>query len=493
MPFNGSGTFTIVNQFVPNTTILSAAVNQNFSDIATGLSDCLTRDGQAGMTAALKAISGSVSAPGITFNSDATSGLYLSASGVPGFVSHSLGMLLNTVLYSATSATVGSGGSGYAVGDTFTIPGTGVLAATFTVATLSGSAVSTVTVAYPGFYSVKPTNPAAQGSTSGSGTGVTLNVTYNDPLSADYRALFTDQANALLWQKFGSSSFVSALMSSANAYNYIRSLVTFGSGLSLSNLTDPPTVTTTVSPTLLANYISGLTITVAGGVGNFGVTTGVANNSTNTTIMSLTSTIAKNTSSWVVGTGNGGLDTGAIANSTWYHVFQIERPDTGVVDVCFSTSATAPTTGGAIPAAYTLFRRIGSIRTDGSAHFIAQTQTGNLFIWAVSTLDINAGNNNGARTSQTLTVPTGVAVRALYRGAIVTGAGGQMATMFTSLIENDQAPTAVFSDLSIVANASQAGQFETLTNTAAQIGFRTNSTTGTVTVNTYGWIDTRGQ
>lgn len=53
MPFNGSGTFTIVNTFVPNTTILSAAVNQNFTDIATGLSDCLTRDGQAGMTATL--------------------------------------------------------------------------------------------------------------------------------------------------------------------------------------------------------------------------------------------------------------------------------------------------------------------------------------------------------------------------------------------------------------------------------------------------------
>lgn len=53
MPFNGSGVFSIVNTFVPNTTILSAAVNQNFSDIATGLSDCLTRDGQAGMTAAL--------------------------------------------------------------------------------------------------------------------------------------------------------------------------------------------------------------------------------------------------------------------------------------------------------------------------------------------------------------------------------------------------------------------------------------------------------
>jgi hypothetical protein len=91
MPFNGSGTFTIVNTFVPNTTILSAAVNQNFTDIATGLSDCLTRDGQAGMSAVFKAVSGSVSAPGISFNSDATAGLYLSTTGIVGLVAKSLG------------------------------------------------------------------------------------------------------------------------------------------------------------------------------------------------------------------------------------------------------------------------------------------------------------------------------------------------------------------------------------------------------------------
>ncbi len=37
MPFNGSGVFTIINTFVPGTTIFSSAVNANFSDIATGL------------------------------------------------------------------------------------------------------------------------------------------------------------------------------------------------------------------------------------------------------------------------------------------------------------------------------------------------------------------------------------------------------------------------------------------------------------------------
>ena len=170
------------------------------------------------MTAVFKAVSGSVSAPGITFNSDATSGLFLSASGIPGFVANSLGMLLNTEVFSATAATVQAGGSGYAVGDTITATGgTAIAQPVYTVATLSGSAVATVTVTYPGFYTATPSNPVSQGSTSGIGTGCTLNVTYNVPASSDFRALFTDQAGAFLWQKFGASSYMSGLMKSANA------------------------------------------------------------------------------------------------------------------------------------------------------------------------------------------------------------------------------------------------------------------------------------
>ena len=81
MPFNGSGTFTIVNTFTPNTTISSSAVNGNFSDIAAGLSDCLTRDGQAGMSAPLDIVSGTVGNPGLEFTSQQGTGLYLASAG----------------------------------------------------------------------------------------------------------------------------------------------------------------------------------------------------------------------------------------------------------------------------------------------------------------------------------------------------------------------------------------------------------------------------
>lgn len=223
MPFNGSGTFSIVNTFVPNTTILSAAVNQNFTDIATGLSDCLTRDGQAGMTAALKAISGSVSAPGISFNSDATAGVFLSATGIVGLVAKSLGLFVDSAILQVSSATVQAGGSGYAVGDTITVTGgTAINFAVLTVATLSGSAVATVTVAYSGnYYGTAPSNPVAQGSTSGVGTGCTLNLTFATQFT---RSVVTDESGNLPWQRLGSSSFVSGLMASANALTFAQGI-----------------------------------------------------------------------------------------------------------------------------------------------------------------------------------------------------------------------------------------------------------------------------
>lgn len=51
MSFNGSGVFSIINTFVYDTIISESAVNQNFSDIATGLSTAITKDGQTVVTA----------------------------------------------------------------------------------------------------------------------------------------------------------------------------------------------------------------------------------------------------------------------------------------------------------------------------------------------------------------------------------------------------------------------------------------------------------
>lgn len=488
MPFNGSGVFSILNVFVPNTTILSSAVNANYTDIATGLSDCLTRDGQAGMTAAFKAISGTLATPGISFTSDATAGLYLSSSGVIGLVAKSLGILVNSSIYCATAAAVQAGGSGYAVGDTITLTGgTAITQAVLTVATLSGSAVATVTVTYSGFYSAKPTDPVAQGSTSGSGTGATFNMTWAAQFT---RSIVTNEAGALPWTRLGASSYVSGIMAKANAYDYAKSIIAFGSGTLLSNATSPPTLTTTLNPTLIPNYISGLTLSTGGGSAIFGIAAGVANDSTNTTLMQLGSAYTKTTSNWAVGSTNGGLDTGAIANGTWYHVYQIQRPDTGVVDVIFSLSASAPS----LPANYTLYRRIGSIKTTtGSPVWQKFVQVGDQFLWDVMVNDINTATLGTTATLFALTTPLGVQTTALLRGSM-SNASASIYVIVNSPSESAQASAAASASISNpVAGVANSGSLSALTNTSSQVRAVSNASSTTVLMSTYGWIDTRGK
>jgi hypothetical protein len=76
-----------------------------------------------------------------------------------------------------SAAAVAAGGSGYAVGNTITLANGVVL----TVATLSVSAVATVTVTSGGNIPAgqsPPANPQAQVSTNGAGTGATFNLTW---------------------------------------------------------------------------------------------------------------------------------------------------------------------------------------------------------------------------------------------------------------------------------------------------------------------------
>lgn len=75
MPRNGSGTASIPNTFTPLTTADANAVNANFSDVATMLTDSLPRNGEAGMTGQLLAISGTVGEPGISWNADPDTGI----------------------------------------------------------------------------------------------------------------------------------------------------------------------------------------------------------------------------------------------------------------------------------------------------------------------------------------------------------------------------------------------------------------------------------
>ena len=93
-----------------------------------------------------------------------------------------------------------------------------------------------------------------------------------------------------------------------------------------------------VLPVIVKDYISGLTLSPAGSSSSMPISAGHAADGTNTVMYSLSSAISKTTSSWAVGSGNGGLDEGTITNNNWYRWYLIQRPDTGVVDVSCSLS-----------------------------------------------------------------------------------------------------------------------------------------------------------
>lgn len=77
-------------------------------------------------------------------------------------------------------------------------------------------------------------------------------------------------------------------------------------------------------------------------------------------------------------TGANALDTGSLANSTWYNVFVISTGS--AVALLASTSATSPT----LPAGYFYSLRVGAMRTDGSSKLYRTMQRGRRTQWTVA-------------------------------------------------------------------------------------------------------------
>ena len=260
-----------------------------------------------------------------------------------------------------------------------------------------------------------------------------------------------------------------------------------------TTITSASGVITSVGGTTPGGHIFGLTLSTAGSSATFGVAIGTAaSNDTTPSMMTLASAYTKTTSAWALGTGNGSLDTGAIANSTWYHVYLIMRSDTSVVDILISTSASAPT----MPASYDKKRRIGSMKTNGSAQWVLFSQYGDEFLWDVSVFDINANNPGTSAVTRTLTIPLGVKVHVIIVVQADTNGATDGRVTITSLDKSDE----------ILSNTGFYNGFNTAqyiiptsalirSNTSQQIRSRnsTSSATTYLYLWTLGWIDRRGR
>jgi hypothetical protein len=83
MPRNAAGLYTLpLPPVIPNTVIESDWANTTVDDLASAISDSLSRTGQGGMTAPFRLIDGTVGTPSLAFIAEPSSGLYRQSSGV---------------------------------------------------------------------------------------------------------------------------------------------------------------------------------------------------------------------------------------------------------------------------------------------------------------------------------------------------------------------------------------------------------------------------
>lgn len=239
---------------------------------------------------------------------------------------------------------------------------------------------------------------------------------------------------------------------------------------------------------LLAGAIYGLTLSTAGSSSTFGVSAGAASG------MLLASSFTKTTGPWAVGTGNGALDTGTIANSTWYHVWLVQRSDTGVVDVLISLSASSPT----MPTNYDRKRRIGSIKTTSSGSWRAFKQRGDLFEWVGNDLIVQSVStvSGGDTFLELQDVPTGIIVEANLTGTYQDIGGNPGGSMFIVQDPDESASGVPAVAAAFVTGSSLQGlDLWRLTNTSAQLRYivTNGGTSPTVRLANPRWRDRRGK
>lgn len=109
------------------------------------------------------------------------------------------GQSVPTSILHAVTATIAAGGSGYVANDTIILTGgTFTTPVTMTVLTVSTGAVATAKIKYTGAYTVAPSNPVAQGSTSGGGSNATFNLTLTADVPQFIKDACCELANALI-------------------------------------------------------------------------------------------------------------------------------------------------------------------------------------------------------------------------------------------------------------------------------------------------------
>ena len=199
--------------------------------------------------------------------------------------------------------------------------------------------------------------------------------------------------------------------------------------------------------------------------------------------------ISKSVSTWAVGTGNGGLDTGTIANSSFYYCYGIYNPSTLISDVIFSVDATSP----ALPSGYTKYKKIGFFLTTGSAAIRQFYTVGNRTMYKTMIGDYSLASLPATRTLQTLTAPANVPVIMdiqVYHGNVTVDTYYALITE-TDYTDDSPSVSNFTAKISTPGGGQQDNTIEIIrtTDSNRQIALRSSDANLYLSINTIGFIN----
>lgn len=224
---------------------------------------------------------------------------------------------------------------------------------------------------------------------------------------------------------------------------------------------------------------------------------GICRDKTDTVPIPLLTALTKQIDvNWAEGDDDGGFPSGlTLLADTWYHFFIIMSADGTKVDAGFDTSLTAVNLLGDATD-YSLYRRVGSVLTDGSDNIIEFFQYANgLFYWKNPPLDVNGAAITSAGVTATLSTPLGVPCEAILNVKIARS-GGAVLYMYPTDVDIEAASlTAAPLGMAGDGNdTNDTGWFRIITDLTSQIGASTDGASGfTYSISLLGFKDFRGE
>lgn len=190
----------------------------------------------------------------------------------------------------------------------------------------------------------------------------------------------------------------------------------------------------------------------------------------------------------ITASGANGLDAGAEAASTWYAVHIIDGPAVAVASL-LSLSPTAPT----LPAGYTVFRRIGWVRNDGSQNFRPFTCEGRdrvrRYEYNASTrAALSAVTGSVQNTFTTLSLAVFIPTTA-RRGFLELECDSLASDNYAEVQTNGSGLASGTAPERVQAPDAGVwtGHVRVTTNATQQIQYRTSSVSTSVTIIVYAW------